>query len=108
MLIGLLSKRLNQAFFAGAIAYTISFLVCALLLMPIVSGQLDFNHTHPHNTPAHTHSISSLFAAPAAEVAFLLINFIVLLFILNLVSEKLIQSNHVSNYKSRAPPRRVF
>ena len=99
-----MTLKLRRALKAGTVSYAVALLAVALFATPIVGTHLDFGHTHPQNSAAHTHAISDFFSATsAAIISFAVLSFIVLS-ILFLSLHKPDRLALLSTLRSRAPP----
>ena len=96
--------KLRRAVKAGAVSYAVALLTIALFATPIVGTHLDFGHTHPQNSLAHTHAISDFFSATSTTtVSFAVLSFVVL----GIICLNFEKPNHLtllSTQRSRAPP----
>ncbi len=97
-------KRFKQALKAGLVAYAISFLATALFVSPLLAKHVDFGHSHPQNTTAHTHAISDFFSSDAPQsTTRIIVGLSVIALVYTTRSNKK-QSFVYSLCKSRAPP----
>ena len=59
--------QLRQALKAGLVGYALSLLVVTLFASPIISAHVDVGHSHPQQTAAHIHPLSSFFSSTASH-----------------------------------------